>query len=81
MTILIKNMMTLPISIQQNIKQFVPSIVWNNPEFSNRSNLVYTKYLSDHKEMSDSNWDALMSEIKVLSIRSKKQILHALQKR
>ena len=77
-TISIQNLMTLPISTQQSIKQFIPSIVWNNPEFSNCSRLIYSQYISDHKEMNNKNWDDLMVDIKSLAMRSKKKILHAL---
>ena len=77
-TILIRNLMTLPISANQNIKHFVPSIVWNNPDFSNCSKNIYTKYITDHKDLANSNWDTLMAEIKMLAIRKKKTILRAL---
>jgi hypothetical protein len=65
-TISIKNLVNLPINTQQNIKQFIPFIVWNNPEFSNCSKLIYSQYLSDHKEMNNSNWDTLMGDISKL---------------
>ena len=74
-TILIQNLMTLPISANQNIKHFVPSIVWNNPDFSNCSKNIYTKYITDHKDLANSNWDTLMAEIKMLAIRKKKTIV------
>ena len=77
-TILIQNLMTLPISANQNIRHFVPSIVWNNHDFSNCSKIIYTKYITDHKDLANSNWDTLMVEIKMLAIRKKKMILRAL---
>ena len=77
-TILIQNLMTLPISANQNIKDFVPSIVWNNHDFSSCSKSIYTKYLADHKHLANSNWDTLMAEIKMLAVRKKKTILRAL---
>ena len=77
-SIVVKNLMTLPISVQHNNKHFIPSLVWNDADFCNSSKLIYTQYLLDNKDSNNSNWDTLMSEIKSLALSSKKTILRAL---
>ena len=77
-SIAVKNLMTLPISTDHNPNQFIPPIVWNDPDFCNESNIFYTQYILDHKDHNNSNWDALMSDIKLLALRSKKNLLRNL---
>ena len=77
-SIVVKNLMTLPISMQHHLKHFVPSLVWNDADFCNSSKLIYTQYILDHKDSNNSNWDTLMRDIKSLALRSKKALLSAL---
>jgi len=79
-SIVIKNLLNLPIcsNQQHNLKQFIPSIVWNDPYFTNSSKKIYSKFLLEGKEKDNRNWDILMFDIKNLAMRSKKKLLRAL---
>ena len=77
-SIVVKNLLTLPISMQRNQNFSIPSLVWNDPDFCNESNIIYTQYILDHKDKNNSNWDNLMRSIKSLALHSKKTMLRAL---
>ena len=77
--IVVKNLMILPISDTQ-CNQYIPSAVWNNPEFTTSSNIIYRKYIQDNKHTSNLNWDTLMVQVRDLALQSKKKILRDLRR-
>ena len=77
-SIVVKNLMNLPISMQNNQQQFIPSLVWNDPDFCNSSKLICNQYMHDRKDCNNSNWDSLMNDIRMLALRSKRTMLRAL---
>ena len=74
----INNIMSLPINIIPG-GQYIPPVVWNDPEFINSSNLIYRKYIQDAKHTSNLNWDALMVQIKASAIQLKNTMLKNLK--
>ncbi len=77
--IYVKDLMILPIS-DRKAPVMVPLEVWDDINFITKSNQFYVQFLSENKQLCNSNWDILMSRIQCLGIQFKKAMLKELLK-
>ena len=77
--IYVKDLMILPIS-DRKAPVMVTLEVWDDINFITKSNQFYVQFLSENKQLCNSNWDILMSRIQCLGIQFKKAMLKELLK-